>query len=220
MYFPVNIDVSNTCAINGGNTNAGVAFIPISMCLLSVCQERLFVFEWEQRSHLQKIILFMLRTPEQTSIHYSCIHQKKARSVRSHKRQHNNVFYFISLTEDITTAGPVLNGDQILSSWSGHLCLTLLINDDPFFSSSFQLLMRFPKAIIRSGWKYICTFIHIKHLLPVGGNEVNKWSARSLCHYEFAQQVASCLTSGALTPEVHCTHTYSKWLMIQTQGIT
>lgn len=88
--------------------------------------------------------------------------------------------------------------DVVIFVWRCLLMMILFF----FFHSPFSCWWGFSKAIMRSGWEYICTSRHMKHLLSVGENESNQWSARFLCHHDFAQQMASCLKpSGALTPE-------------------
>lgn len=123
-------------------------------------------------------ILFMLSPPEQTNIYYPSRHRKEAGSVRSYKRQHNNVSHSIPLTRTHPTAGPTLDGDHILLLMR-PLCLSLLIMMIRF-SCCFQLLTRFPKVTMEINLHFD------KHETPV----VCRWQW-FLCRDELAQQVAA-----------------------------
>jgi len=108
----------------------------LSFCvsLWSFCVS-LWLFERKQQPHLHMIILFMLSTPEQTSIHHSSIHRKEAGSVRSHERQHNNVSQFIPLIWTYLQLDPCWMEIRYCPPDVASLVCIIACYDDPFSTS-------------------------------------------------------------------------------------
>lgn len=179
----------------------------VCLCVMVfMCQERLLISDRKQQPHLLMVILFMLSTPEQTSIHHSSIHRGKAGSVKSHKRQHNNVSQFIPLTWTYPQLDPYWMEIRYCSPDVAGLVCIIACYDAPF-SFSLSVADEVSKSDDED-WTFADSYT-VKCLLSAGENTISLNICTScgqmccacctafweiVCHPECAQQVATCLT--------------------------